>query len=328
MAVTINASTSAGLVQTADTSGVLQLQTNSGTTALTIDTSQNVGIGTTSPAAIASGHTVVDISAASGKSANIYLHGNGTSGTSAGLQIQSSTGDCGIYQANNLPMVFATNNTERMRISSVGNVDIGTTANTSKMSILQSSNQIALNIGNENVIDNGYYGALQITRPANPTGTAFHLAFIRNGNRIAGMGFLDNSDTFAIQNDASNTGPGVSLTASSTSWGTTSDERKKDIIGNVENAIEKLADWRTVYYKYKSDEEDAPQRIGLIAQDVQKTLPEAISIETDDIQTLQLRYTETIPVLVKAIQEQQTLIVSQSELITNLTARVTALEAK
>ena len=47
MAVTINASTSAGLVQTADTSGVLQLQTNSGTTAVTIDTSQNVGIGTT-----------------------------------------------------------------------------------------------------------------------------------------------------------------------------------------------------------------------------------------------------------------------------------------
>ena len=56
MAVTINASTSAGLVQTADTSGVLQLQTNSGTTALTIDTSQNVGIGTASPGAIL--HTV------------------------------------------------------------------------------------------------------------------------------------------------------------------------------------------------------------------------------------------------------------------------------
>jgi hypothetical protein len=51
MAVTINASTTTGLVQTADTSGVLQLQTNSGTTAVTIDTSQNVGIGTTSPSA-------------------------------------------------------------------------------------------------------------------------------------------------------------------------------------------------------------------------------------------------------------------------------------
>jgi hypothetical protein len=40
MAVTINASTSSGLIQTADTSGVLQLQT-SNTTALTIDASQN-----------------------------------------------------------------------------------------------------------------------------------------------------------------------------------------------------------------------------------------------------------------------------------------------
>jgi hypothetical protein len=47
MASTINASTSAGLVSTADTSGVLQLQT-AGTTAVTVDTSQNVGIGTTS----------------------------------------------------------------------------------------------------------------------------------------------------------------------------------------------------------------------------------------------------------------------------------------
>lgn len=43
MAVTINASTSSGLIQTADTSGSLQLQT-SGTTALTLDTSQNATI--------------------------------------------------------------------------------------------------------------------------------------------------------------------------------------------------------------------------------------------------------------------------------------------
>jgi hypothetical protein len=48
MAVTINASTSAGLVNTADTSGVLALQT-AGTTAVTVDASQRVGIGTASP---------------------------------------------------------------------------------------------------------------------------------------------------------------------------------------------------------------------------------------------------------------------------------------
>ena len=48
MTTTINASSSAGLVQTADTSTILQLQTN-GTAALTVDASQNVGIGITSP---------------------------------------------------------------------------------------------------------------------------------------------------------------------------------------------------------------------------------------------------------------------------------------
>jgi len=49
MTSTINASTTAGIVTTADTSGVLALQT-AGTTAVTVDASQNVGIGTASPA--------------------------------------------------------------------------------------------------------------------------------------------------------------------------------------------------------------------------------------------------------------------------------------
>ena len=49
MASTISAgtTTTTSLVYTADTSGVLQLQTNGTTTAVTIDTAQNVGIGLT-----------------------------------------------------------------------------------------------------------------------------------------------------------------------------------------------------------------------------------------------------------------------------------------
>jgi hypothetical protein len=51
MASTISAglTTTTSLSFSGDTSGVLQLQTNGTTTAVTIDTSQNVGIGTTSP---------------------------------------------------------------------------------------------------------------------------------------------------------------------------------------------------------------------------------------------------------------------------------------
>jgi hypothetical protein len=48
MTTIINAATSGGLIQTADTSGELQLQTAS-TAALTITSAQNVGIGTASP---------------------------------------------------------------------------------------------------------------------------------------------------------------------------------------------------------------------------------------------------------------------------------------
>jgi hypothetical protein len=44
MVASINASTSAGVVVTSDTSGSLALQTNSGVTALTIDTSQNISL--------------------------------------------------------------------------------------------------------------------------------------------------------------------------------------------------------------------------------------------------------------------------------------------
>jgi hypothetical protein len=49
MASILNATTSSGLVTSADNSGSLQLATNNGTTAVTITTAQNVGIGTASP---------------------------------------------------------------------------------------------------------------------------------------------------------------------------------------------------------------------------------------------------------------------------------------
>jgi hypothetical protein len=57
----------------------------------------------------------------------------------------------------------------------------------------------------------------------------------------------------------------------------------------------------------------------LIAQDVQAVLPEAVDIGTDEDKTLFLKYTETIPLLVAAIKEQ-------NQLITQLQADVAALK--
>tara|TARA_R110002126_G_scaffold286351_1_gene438001 strand:- start:1590 stop:2420 length:831 start_codon:yes stop_codon:yes gene_type:complete len=100
MASIISASTTSGtaLNMSADTTGVLQLATGATpTTALTIDTSQNVGIGTTSPAA------KLNVATGSGTLAQniVTIKGGGSSGSFAGLSVQSNSGD-EIFNVNNL----------------------------------------------------------------------------------------------------------------------------------------------------------------------------------------------------------------------------------
>lgn len=136
MANTINAdngvsSGSAGLKETADSSGVLALQTN-GTTAVTVDTSQNVGIGTASPAAklevsTTTAATNFRFSGNNFAGGNFYGTSVNTSGVFLGLDsgggFTTNVRDAG-YQA------FSTTNTERMRIDSSGNLLVGyTTSN-------------------------------------------------------------------------------------------------------------------------------------------------------------------------------------------------------
>jgi len=119
-----------------------------------------------------------------------------------------------------------------------------------------------------------------------------------------------NGSYFYVLN-ASNAG--VRLDNGATSWAAQSDERTKVIIEPIVNAIEKVSALRSVIGRYKTDEENA-RRSFLIAQDVQAVLPEAVSEDKDEAKTLSLRYTEVIPLLVAAIKE--------------LSVKVTALESK
>ena len=110
-------------------------------------------------------------------------------------------------------------------------------------------------------------------------------------------------NTFTVQAGASG---GVNLAATGTSWTSASDERLKDIIEPITNAVTKVSSLRAVIGKYKTDAEGT-RRSFLIAQDVQAVLPEAISesrnSKDDDTEYLQLAYTEVIPLLVAAIKE-------------------------
>jgi hypothetical protein len=117
---------------------------------------------------------------------------------------------------------------------------------------------------------------------------------------------------------------GVQLSAGGTSWGTFSDERLKENVEPVENALQSLSGLRTVKYHLKDvDGPEDKKKIGVIAQDLVGVLDEVIDPafrSDDDTEYMSVRYTELVPVLIKAIQEQQATIEA-------LTARIAALES-
>ncbi|NBX22013.1 MAG: tail fiber domain-containing protein, partial [Betaproteobacteria bacterium] len=66
---------------------------------------------------------------------------------------------------------------------------------------------------------------------------------------------------------------------------------------------------RTIKFSWKHDNNNK-ENLGLIAQDVEKVLPQVMDKNkiigsNDDTEYLGVRYQEIVPVLVKAIQEQQ-----------------------
>jgi hypothetical protein len=360
MSTIINATTTNGVVIQPDNSGSLVLQTNSGTTALTIDTSQraafvagtaalpaitttgdtntgmffpaadtiafaeggaetmridssgNVGIGTVANA----GYAKLAINASSASSYPTYSNPaaggfngaffastlNSADSYTTMLDIGGVTGNTDSLNGGSAirfltqPRVSTFAPLERMRIDSSGNVLVGTASGTGYKVRIKSGN------GDQLLLDN-----------AGETYT--QLIFANNGNNKADL-YLENSTTrFYIR--CNGTG-GVYLASGGTSWTSASDARVKDIIEPIDNAVQKLESWQTVIGKYKTDEEGT-RRPFLIAQDVLATFPEAV--DTTNEEEYGLRYQDTIPLLVAAIQEQQTII-------NDLKARIETLEAK
>ena len=122
---------SAGLKSSADSSGVLQLQTN-GTTAVTVNASQNVGIGTASPA------YKLDIGDSSsgiriGSDVAGYRFYREPTGGSAGLlQFYGA-------QSGYTGYIFGGVDGERLRIDSSGNVGVGTSSPSVKFEVLSAN---------------------------------------------------------------------------------------------------------------------------------------------------------------------------------------------
>jgi hypothetical protein len=98
---------------------------NSNATAITIDSSENVGIGTGSPSGGAVGGKVLHL-VNSGGTASVRVD-RSDSTTAGTISLLDANSTHGLYGTGSKPMAFSTNSTERMRIDSSGNVGIGAT---------------------------------------------------------------------------------------------------------------------------------------------------------------------------------------------------------
>ena len=158
---------------------------------------------------------------------------------------------------------------------------------------------------------------LELTSAAN---TALSLYMYKTSQVEVTLGFKSSTDSnFYVGTGSTSVGTyGVYLTNTGSSWNSVSDERMKTIVEPIENASAKVATLRTVIGYFNNDTTQT-RRPFLIAQDVQAVLPEAVNVQNLETGTLGMSYTDTIPLLVAAIKEQQALI-------TSLTARIAALE--
>ena len=105
----------------------------------------------------------------------------------------------------------------------------------------------------------------------------------------------------------------------------TSDRRYKQNIHDLPYGLHEVMQFRPVSYTWKTRPE-VGTNIGLIAQDVQSVISEVVRVGDDPDQTLGLNYSELVPVLIKAIQEQQNIIDAQNKEVATLREEMKAIQ--
>lgn len=109
---------------------IFQVGNNGATEAMRILNSGNVGIGTTSP------QRKLHVHEASSNPVYLQLTNTDTGSTSTdGVQLIISSTGAYLTNRENSPLIFQTNDTDRMRITGTGNVGIGLTGPTNKLGV-------------------------------------------------------------------------------------------------------------------------------------------------------------------------------------------------
>jgi len=294
-----------GLKSSGGDDGVLNIQ-NNGTTAVSVASDGDVGIGTTSPA------YKLDV--------NGSIRGDtfvrSTSGSVGSYLVANSGGGFGVVgTATNHPLLLNTNDIERMRITSGGQVLVGQTSSpTAKFAV-------TANVGP----DPSY-----IFTNASTSSVSYDMFFQKSAAapNSTGARFLTCVDTSADRLIIQSNGSVINATGS---YGTISDQKLKQDIVDAGSQWDDIKNLRFRKYRLKTDVEANPNAkpfLGLVAQEVELVSPGLVdespdvSIETGDLGTTtkQIKTSVLYMKAIKALQEAM-------ERIETLEAKVAALEA-
>jgi hypothetical protein len=282
---------------------------SAGTTAITVDASQNVGIGTSSPSAkldvSSSASRILNLNSTSANGYGMAFNNSGTDVAyigSAKWNFGGALNDMSITTHGAYNLCFGTNDTERARIDSSGNLLVGTTSAGSggTTGLLRVSKTSGNGIYSEAATTAAGYR--YISNALSDGGTFYHFNFTEGGTQ---RGFITSNGT-------------------ATTYGTSSDYRLKENITPMTGALSTVAQLNPVTYKWKSNGSDGQ---GFIAHELQAIVPDAVVGEKDalnedgSIKPQGIDTSFLVATLTAAIQELKAINDS-------LTARIVALESK
>ena len=301
-----------GLVSASATDGSLILEADAGNTVansdmifrvdgsegMRIDSSGNVGIGTTSPSDYYADNLVVNAQNEGGITLigtsaheNYLMWADGTSGT------DRYSGYLSYNHSSNF-MRFATNGgSERMRIDSSGNVHVGktTSSNTTAGTSLLEDGRFAF------IVDQG------------------------SGGQEVGVINNQTSGTYVIDFRQADTDVGrIRVTASATEYQTSSDYRLKENVEYDWDATTRLNELKPARFSWIANP-DVGTVDGFLAHEVSDIVPESIGGEKDEVDNdgnpvyQGIDQSKLVPLLTKALQEA-------NARIDDLTTRLEALE--